>query len=304
MRSFFQKLEGAITTVSFYMKSRKRFGELTSVPILAYHEICDLPREISRLHSYNVTPSAFREQMDFLYENNYSVIKLEEFISCLTKKEEMPHKSVTITFDDGYKNNYTNALPILRQYNFPATVFLATDYIGSNDIFPWLDGLVGHDRDVRESFMPMAWDEVVEMSQDNIAFGSHTCSHSNIRLISENVFEEEIKRSKSIIENKINKNVELFSYPFSFPKYRKTYQHIVDATKDTLQNNGFLGACTTIIGTNSLETDPFCLKRIQIKNTDNLFNFKAKIEGTYNWAGSAQKIYQKFLEPFVEQRSH
>jgi hypothetical protein len=120
--------------------------------------------------------------------------------------------------------------------------------------------------------------------------------------MSKSTFEEEVERSKDVIERQINKPVNQFSYPFSFPKYRRRYGNLINETGEALFRRGFIGACTTIIGTNSLKSDPFCLKRIQIRNTDNLFSFGAKLEGAYNWAGLAQKIYQQIIEPLIGNR--
>ena len=209
---------------------------------------------------------------------------------------------MVITFDDGYENNYKNALPLLREFNFPATIFLTTNYIGSNEPFPWLNSICESDLRVRENWMPLSWEEVMKMSRDNITFGSHTCSHSNFRLMNENSVESEIVNSTNIIEEKLNKKVNLFSYPFSLPKHRSRYKSLVDITRNILIVNGFLGACTTLIGINSRKTDPFFLRRIQIKNSDTISQFNAKIEGAYNWAGLAQKIYQKCFEPVIEKR--
>ncbi len=111
---YFQKVERAITLI-LYPVTKQRLNDNTSVPILAYHEICDSPIGVKPLHSYNVTPTSFKEQMDFLHRNHYSVMELEQLISCLIRKEPFPDRSVVITFDDGYKNNYTNAFPVLWQ---------------------------------------------------------------------------------------------------------------------------------------------------------------------------------------------
>lgn len=299
---YFEVIERIITRILYHALCKRGSKEKNSVPILAYHEVCDLPQEIKALHSYNVTLSAFKKQMAFLYKRNYSVIKLEEFVSCLTQKRQTPPKSVVITFDDGYKNNYTHALPILKQYNFPATIFLATDYVGTKELFPWLNDLHGGNEKVKENWMPLSWEEIKEMSQEGITFGSHTCSHTNIRKMNKKDFETETERSKNVIERRMNKQVNLFSYPFSFPKYRRRYRNLIGETREILLRTGFGGACTTIIGTNSLVSDPLSLKRIQIKNTDDLFSFKAKVDGAYNWVGLAQKIYQQIIEPLTENR--
>jgi hypothetical protein len=115
-------------------------------------------------------------------------------------------------------------------------------------------------------------------------------------------FECEVETSKDTIQEKIGTKVQLFSYPFSFPRYRKHYETLIEKTRTILMKKGFSGACTTIIGTNTLHSDPFCLKRIQIRSADDLFQFRAKIEGAYNWVGFNQKVYQKIIEPLIEKR--
>ncbi len=293
-------LEQIITRFLCYATARRRSNGKSTATILAYHEISDLPRNLRGLYAYNVTPAAFSEQMEYLHSQNYFVMKLEDLISCLVDNREIPGKAVVITFDDGYKNHYTNAVPVLRRHNYPATIFLATDYIGRNRVFPWFDALSSHNRQSKESWAPLSWEEVGDLSEAGMTFGSHTCSHANLRKMSIREFDKEIEKSKKVIEEKIDIPVNLFSYPFSFPKYRRRYSNLIQGTRETLLRAGFVGACTTIIGTNSAEGDPFCLKRIQIKNTDDVFSFKAKVEGADNWVGLSQKMYQKVFEPLIE----
>jgi peptidoglycan/xylan/chitin deacetylase (PgdA/CDA1 family) len=279
-----------------------KLSDTVFIPILAYHEICDLPKEMRVKHSYNVPSSDFKEQMEFLRKNNYTIIALEKLVSFVTKKQELPRRSLVITFDDGYKKNYTEAFPILRQYNFPASIFLATDYIGTKEVFPWLSDLCAGDKKVKGNWIPLSWQEITEMSGDGITFGSHTCSHVNIRHVSKGTFEKEIEKSRNTIEGQISRQVNLFCYPVSFPEYRRCYRGVIQETRGILLRTGFVGACTTIIGTNSLSSDPFRLRRIQIRNSDNLFTFKAKLEGAYNWAGYVQKLYKKVFEAITDKR--
>ena len=108
--------------------------------------------------------------------------------------------------------------------------------------FPGLKIYVSSDTWVKGNWLPLSWEEVKEMSQDGVTFGSHTCSHANIRQMSKSTFEEEIERSKDVIERQINKQINLFSYPFSFPKYRWRYRDLIAETRGVLLRTGFAGS--------------------------------------------------------------
>lgn len=84
-----------------------------------------------------VSIESFKKQMEFL-SKNYNVVPLEELIYNIKENKKLPRKAIAITFDDGYANNYTNAYPILKENNLPATIFLATDYIDTGKLL-WFD---------------------------------------------------------------------------------------------------------------------------------------------------------------------
>ena len=109
------------------------FGK-KGVIILTYHRVDSVAEPFSAVSLKN-----FEKQIGYLAQRK-KVISLEELIINIQKGIELPKGCVVITFDDGYKNNYTNAYPILKKYNMPFTIFLATDYIGSGKII-WYDEL-------------------------------------------------------------------------------------------------------------------------------------------------------------------
>jgi hypothetical protein len=103
------------------------------IPILMYHSISESGENY--FHPYfqtNTSPKVFDEHMKFLYENNYSVIRLQDISEYFIDEKGGDYKPIIITFDNGFADFYTEALQILSQYNFGVTVFLPTGFIGEN----------------------------------------------------------------------------------------------------------------------------------------------------------------------------
>ncbi len=107
------------------------------VRILLYHRVLDLNEKKRDLHSLPgiiVSVKMFDQQMKYL-SKNYNVISLEKFVHSLKDNLPLPQKGVVITFDDGWKDNYSFAFPILKKYRLPATIFLSSGYIGTHKTF-------------------------------------------------------------------------------------------------------------------------------------------------------------------------
>jgi Predicted xylanase/chitin deacetylase len=101
-----------------------------SIPILTYHSLDESRSVVS------TSPSAFKKQMKYLWERSYKTLSVAEVINLIRKREPFPEKTFVITFDDGYKNVYTDAFPILERYGFKGTVFLIADYCGEFNNWP------------------------------------------------------------------------------------------------------------------------------------------------------------------------
>jgi len=220
--------------------------------ILMYHSV-----------SYNkvfftVKPENFRRQMDYLYQNKYNVISLSELINFLKNKKEIPQKTVVLTFDDGYEDNYFNVFPILKGYNFPATIFLATGFIEKE--IP---------NSAKIPLKTLDWRQIKEMHNSGlINFKPHTVNHPKLTQISLEEAKKEILDSKRIIEEKLNKKCKFFAYP-----YGKYNQEIIKILKE----NGFEGAVTIKEGLVSAEDDLFSLKRNSINSQTTFSQFKGKL---------------------------
>lgn len=172
--------------------------------ILGYHSVSDFRRDALAVGS-----TGFDEQMNWLHRRGYRSITLADYAA---RGFQHASKTVIITFDDGYADNFTIALPILRRYGFVATVFLVSDYVGTDRIFPW-DPPRMKDQSNRSHYRVLTWDEVGEMVASGFEMGSHTCTHRELVPLAAEDRWDEIRRSRQILEEKVGQEVVSFSYP-------------------------------------------------------------------------------------------
>lgn len=263
--------------------------------ILVYHSVSS-NIDKSNLPTDSVSSEAFEKQIRFLRERSFKVISLKDLVYYLKEGEEIPEKSVVITFDDGYKNTFSNAYPILEKYKMPATVFLAAGYIGSKGLFPWLESFRGSS--CFEDLSPMNWEEVIELHNSNIEIGSHTFYHKFLPRINRNEIEEEVLKSQSVIAEKIGTIARSFALPFSFPIKHRSWPTFRKVLLEALEKGGYTSCCTMLRGHITLKSPPFFLKRIPVVKYDNLKSFRAKLLGCYTWTRIPQYIFQALFKKY------
>lgn len=267
----------AIDLVSIAVHPLCRFFGKNRVQILCYHRICDLPESDDVPEYFNVPPVAFAQQMAFLSQNGYNVITLEQFVEHRDKNRKPPPKSVIIVFDDGYRDNYLNAFPILENYSFKGTFFLVTDCIDSNRIFHWLtlgEELLAHSQKNKQYWLPLSKREILEMDARGACFGSHTKSHCDLNKVDQDKAIDELTGSKEHLEDMLGKPVICFCYPYG--EVSKSVRGLVKAA-------GYKVAVTIKGGSNTLKDDPFELRRVIIERKDSLGRFIRKVDGAYDW---------------------
>jgi len=221
------------------------------VPIVMYHKI-DGNSAASRL---SVSPESFKAQMAFLKRHRYNVVRLED-LSEMVRENKLPSKTIAITFDDGYEDNYLNAYPVLKGLGLPATIFIIPAMIGN-------DGY-------------LTWDQVVEMSESGIiTIGSHSLSHPWLSSLAVQELDREIIDSKRSIESHIGKAADTFSYPLG---------GFNENVREKVIKAGYKIAVATNPGKKYPKHDLFAMKRLRISSTsDNLFVFWFEITGFYTW---------------------
>ena len=235
-------------------------------PIIMYHSVNPDAVAENRLA---VPTEAFERQMRFLKEHHYNVLSLESLAGLIKEKKKIPRKSIAITFDDGYKDNYIYAFPILKKYNLPATMFIIVDEVGR----PQADRL--------------SWDEIKTMQDSGIiTFGSHTLGHEHLPDIkSEQDLKKQIFDSMGILEEKLNKKITIFSYPNGGFNDR-VRRIVIDA--------GYKLAVATNPGKKFANDDIFALKRLRISaNCNNLFVFWVETSGYYNFMREHRQRHKK-----------
>jgi len=212
---------------------------MSGPPILSYHSIDNSGSYIS------VAPNEFKEHMNFLYQRGYTTITLREYVNSLIMNESAPSKSIVLTFDDGYKNNYDIAFPILRGFGFTATIFLVTGFMGKMDSWE-------KDKGIPNSPL-LSWNEVAEMKKYGFDFQPHSYSHPLLTNLTPDEIKAELINSKKEIESRLDEKAEVFCYP---------YGKLDDKVIKILKEVGFKAAVTARFGWNYEPIDFFRVERI------------------------------------------
>ena len=210
--------------------------EIFNMPILIYHYIDELNYDSDTLRrSLTTPPEIFEEQIRTLIKNGYKVYTLYDLVDVLNGEKEINKKSFILTFDDGYKDFYTQAFPVLELYNLKSTNFLILNSIN-------LKGTLKN------------W-QIEELYYSGLVdFGSHSVSHVNLQALSKTEMEKEVFDSKYQLEELLNIPIDFFSYPGG--KYNSF-------TEELVNNAGYLAAVSTDLGIIQRKDSIFRLKRIK-----------------------------------------
>ena len=237
------------------------------VPILMYHSVSE--NQFGKTHPYfqiNTSPEIFARQMKWLKRAGYRTIDLTEMLAALESKKDLS-KTIVITFDDGYRDFYTHAFPVMKQCGFSATVFLATARIQSTPLR-------------FEGAEYLTWPEVRELYREGVRFGSHTVTHADLHSLDLEQIDYELGYSKETIEQELSAAVESFAYSFAFPEEDNSFKRFL---ADILENHGFNNAVSTILGRAHLGKNRYYLPRLPVNSWDDPKLLRAKLEGGYDW---------------------
>jgi len=222
-----------------------------------YHQIADVPHDQDP-EGFSVSPEQFERQMSYLAERRYQCISLLDAVNQVREKQRPHQKTMVITFDDGYLDFYVNALPVLERLGLTATIFVVAERVGGRSDWPGMRG---------DSMVNlMSWTQLDEICRAGMTVGSHTLTHARLPQLSHTDACREISDSKLQIEDKLGRQVELFSYPYGASSER---------LQEVVADCGYRGASGTSTGPWSV----YNMWRLGCGRDDTLLAFRIKARG-------------------------
>lgn len=227
--------------------------------ILTYHSIDESGSAIS------VSPQAFKAQMRYLKEQGYRSLSLKQAFGDKTAGSTS-EKTFVLSFDDGYRNFYCEAYPVLEACGFTATVFIVTRHVGALSTWCRREGVPAL------SLMP--WLELTELSRLGIDIQPHSRTHPQLPLLRDAELHEEIAGSKVDIEDRLGYAADYFCYP---------YGELDDGVVRAVKEAGFKGAVTVLFGWNPpLGRDLYRLRRVSSDHFTSMLAFRMCLTGQYD----------------------
>jgi peptidoglycan/xylan/chitin deacetylase (PgdA/CDA1 family) len=221
----------------------RSFGSITT--IVAFHRVNDvLPND-----GLTCSPAKFESFCQY-FRDHFRVVSLSDQVAGARAGRSMAG-TLSITFDDGYLDNYEVAAPILCRLRLPATFFVTTGFIGSSIVAPWDQGLP-----TRQSWMN--WDQVRSLVSQGFEIGCHSDTHLNLGEASSAEARNDLRASQAKIQNELGTEAQLFAYPFGGP------QDISESSRQMIRELGFECCVSCHGGINPPIPNPHDLNRIGI----------------------------------------
>lgn len=192
-------------------------GQAVLPPILMYHYIRDVdPAADSMGYNLSIAPADFEQQLAWLQQQGYVGVAMATVERCMRGQGECPARAVGLTFDDGYEDAYSIALPILQRYGMHGTFYVVNSFVGQPGY--------------------MSWEQLAALRDAGMEIGAHTVSHLNLTSLDAGTASYEIGQSKAEIEQRLGVSVASFCYPAGF--YDPSIEGLVQAA-------GYTNATTT-----------------------------------------------------------
>ena len=216
-----------------------------SIPVLNYHSVTIDPGNI-----VVISPAKLEEQLTYLHDHGYTPVSLATFISLIEGNviEAAPEKPVLLTFDDGYIDNYEQAMPLLAKYAFPATLFIS----------PGMSNQEGY----------LNWEQIKKLQEAGWDIQPHGMTHPHLPQLSADQQAYEILEARKQIEDKLGTKADVYCYPYG--EYNKT-------TLKLLKDHGFRYAFTIEQGYATNQQSPYLLKRLFVNGEESLKSFIRKL---------------------------
>jgi peptidoglycan/xylan/chitin deacetylase (PgdA/CDA1 family) len=221
------------------------------VPVLVYHGLA--PQARGRLV---LAAHTFAEQMRYLNAHGYRVIRLRDFVEFVALRRQLPRRSVVLTFDDGYKSFLLYAYPILKALQFPATLFVYTDYVGSG----------------RNA---LGWDDLRRLAREGFEIEAHSKSHEDLRRGPSESSDQYVRRMQAELRDPLasfKRQLDQTPRSLAYP-YGASNAALLRLVKET----GYAAAFSVRREANPSYADPLVLSRSQVYSDMTLEDFAANL---------------------------
>jgi peptidoglycan/xylan/chitin deacetylase (PgdA/CDA1 family) len=217
-----------------------------------YHYVRELPPNTTDKLGYglSISPKAFDEQLAYLSRSGYQSVSMDDVVSRITKGTPLPPKPVVLTFDDGYADFYTAALPVLKKYHATATTYLVVDFLGKPGY--------------------MSWQQAQELRDAGMEIGAHTLDHVDLAIQPPASAHRQIDDSRRMLQQRLGASVNSFAYPSG---------RYTAATVKMVADAGFTSAVTTNFGARHTAANLLTLARVRVPGGISLPNFTRNLGG-------------------------
>lgn len=228
------------------------------VPILMYHYLSDPPPGADRYRrDLSVSPALFEQHLAYLAEQGYQSITLVDLLYHLVQGAPLPEKPVILTFDDGYRDVYENALPLLQRFGFTATVFVLIEVTNQSEA------------------EYLTWEQMREMAAAGMAIECHARVHEYLPENDDDRLIWQVLGCREAIESAIGQRPRFVAYPSG---------HFDDRVMAFFASDNFWGGVTTQQGSLHSSDALFQIKRLRVRNTTTVEKLAELLEGgTEDW---------------------
>jgi peptidoglycan/xylan/chitin deacetylase (PgdA/CDA1 family) len=203
------------------------------------------------MRDLTVSPEHFEAQVRYLVQSGFTFLLASQVEDAVRAGRPLPKRAICITMDDGYRDNFDCAFPILQKYNVPATIFLVTNTVNTD----------GH----------LTWSNVMEMRPHPVGYGSHTVTHADLTAIPASRMDYELRESKRVLESRLVERITAVAYPSGMYN---------EAVTRKAKEVGYLAGWKKGGGPVQPGADPYLLPRVRVNGYIDMASFKKKV-----WSG-------------------